>query len=76
MKAQLKYADRRNAPCVIIQGSDERAAGKVQIKDLEAGKRAAQDIDNRQDWVTNRPAQVEVDDTTEAIAAAVRTILQ
>ncbi len=22
---QLKYADRRNSPCVIIQGSDEKA---------------------------------------------------
>jgi histidyl-tRNA synthetase len=38
MKAQMKYADRRNAPCVVIQGSDERAAGTVQIKDLALGK--------------------------------------
>ena len=36
---QLKYADRRNAPCVIIQGSDERRSGKVQIKDLIVGRR-------------------------------------
>ena len=33
----MKYADRRNAPCVIIQGSDEKANGKVQIKDLILG---------------------------------------
>ncbi len=76
MKAQLKYADRRNSPCVIIQGSNERAAGKVQIKDLVAGKRAAEEIDSRQEWVASRPAQVEVDDTIEAIVAAVRTLLQ
>ncbi len=76
MKAQLKYADRRNSPCVIIQGSQEREAGKVQIKDLAAGKRAAEEIENRSDWVASRPAQVEVDDTIEAIAAAVRNILQ
>jgi histidyl-tRNA synthetase len=25
MKAQMKYADRRRSPCVVIQGSDERA---------------------------------------------------
>ena len=34
---QMKYADRRNAPCAIIQGSDERANGKIQIKDLILG---------------------------------------
>ncbi|GAB5447322.1 MAG: histidine--tRNA ligase [Gymnodinialimonas sp.] len=76
MKAQLKYADRRNSPCVIIQGSQEREAGKVQIKDLVAGKRAAEEIDSREEWVAARPAQVEVDDTVEAIVAAVRTLLQ
>ncbi|MEM6761432.1 MAG: histidine--tRNA ligase [Pseudomonadota bacterium] len=76
MKAQLKYADRRNAPCVVIQGSHEREAGKVQIKDLAAGKRASEEIASREDWVAARPAQVEVDDSIEAIVAAVRTILQ
>lgn len=76
MKAQLKYADRRNSPCVIIQGSQEREAGKVQIKDLVAGKRAAEEIDSREEWVAARPAQVEVDDSIEAIVAAVRTLLQ
>ena len=75
MKAQLKYADRRRSPCVIIQGSNERAAGKVQIKDLEAGKRAAEEIDSRDEWVASRPAQVEVDDSIEAIVAVVRSIL-
>jgi histidyl-tRNA synthetase len=34
---QLKYADRRGSPCVIIQGSDEKAAKAVQIKDLILG---------------------------------------
>ena len=28
MGNQLKYADRRNSPCVIIQGSDEKAKGQ------------------------------------------------
>ncbi|MCF3932064.1 histidine--tRNA ligase [Acuticoccus sp. M5D2P5] len=75
MKAQLKYADRRNAPCVVIQGSNERASGKVQIKDLAAGKRAAEAIDNREEWVAARPAQIEVDADIATIAAAIREIL-
>jgi histidyl-tRNA synthetase len=37
MKAQMKYADKRSAPCVVIQGSDEKAKGEVQIKDLILG---------------------------------------
>ncbi|MGO9048877.1 MAG: histidine--tRNA ligase, partial [Xanthobacteraceae bacterium] len=38
---QLKYADRRNAPCVVIQGSDEKANGEVTIKDLIVGAELA-----------------------------------
>jgi histidyl-tRNA synthetase len=37
MGQQLKYADRRNSPCAIIQGSDEKARGEVLIKDLKLG---------------------------------------
>jgi histidyl-tRNA synthetase len=35
--AQMKYADRRGAPCAVIQGGDEKARGEVQIKDLIFG---------------------------------------
>jgi histidyl-tRNA synthetase len=34
---QLKYADKRNAPCVVIQGGDEKAQRQVLIKDLILG---------------------------------------
>jgi histidyl-tRNA synthetase len=37
---QMKYADKRNAPCVVIQGSDEKndpAGEQVVIKDLVVG---------------------------------------
>jgi histidyl-tRNA synthetase len=37
MKAQMKYADKRGSPCVVIQGGDEKAKGEVQIKDLVLG---------------------------------------
>ena len=57
MGNQLKYADRRNAPCVIIQGSDEKARGEVQIKDLIEGAKAAAAIASNQEWRETRPAQ-------------------
>lgn len=60
MKAQMKYADRRSAPCVIIQGSDEAAKGEVQIKDLVEGARAAENIASNEEWKAARPAQVSV----------------
>ncbi len=60
MKAQMKYADKRGAPCVIIQGSNERDEGVVQIKDLIEGAKAAQSIADNKEWKESRPAQVSV----------------
>jgi histidyl-tRNA synthetase len=37
MKAQMKYADKRNSPCAVIQGGDEKAKAEVTIKDLILG---------------------------------------
>ncbi|MGH6792262.1 MAG: histidine--tRNA ligase [Methyloceanibacter sp.] len=50
MKAQMKYADKRNAPCVVIQGGDEKAKGEVQIKDLILGATLTS-IENRDDYL-------------------------
>ena len=50
MKAQMKYADRRGSPCVIIQGSDERARGEVQIKDLDRGRQGPRAIASNEEW--------------------------
>jgi histidyl-tRNA synthetase len=47
--AQMKYADRRGAPCAIIQGGDEKAKGEVQIKDLILGASIAQ-IKDREEY--------------------------
>jgi histidyl-tRNA synthetase len=60
MKPQMKYADRRGAPCVVIQGGDERARGVVQVKDLVEGARMAEKITDNAEWREGRPAQVEV----------------
>ena len=54
---QLQYADRRGSPIAIIQGSDEREAGEVQVKDLIEGMRLSQEITDNEEWRTSRPAQ-------------------
>jgi histidyl-tRNA synthetase len=60
MKAQMKYADRRGAPCVVIQGGDERANGVVQIKDLVVGAQLAAGMTDHDQYKESRPGQVEV----------------
>jgi histidyl-tRNA synthetase len=55
---QLKYADKRNSPVAVIQGSDEAARGVVQLKDLILGAKLAQDA-TLEEW-KSQPAQVEV----------------
>ncbi len=60
LKAQMKYADKRGAPLVILQGGDEKARGVVQIKDLAAGAEASAGIVSREAWQSARVAQVEV----------------
>ena len=73
MKAQMKYADKRNSPVVIIQGSDEKAKGEVQIKDLAAGARAAASIATNEEWKAQRPAQISVPESE--LVERVREIL-
>jgi histidyl-tRNA synthetase len=73
MAAQLKYADKRHSPCVIIQGGDEHARGEVQIKDLIEGARASAAIASNQEWRESRPAQFAVPEAT--LVAAVRDLL-
>ena len=69
MKAQMKYADRRGAPCVVIQGGDEIAKGEVQIKDLIEGTKASATIKDAKEWREGRPAQFSVPeaDLVEAV---------
>jgi len=57
---QLKYADRRGAAVAVIEGSDERANGKVTLKDLSLGTELAKSVESRADWVKDRPAQISV----------------
>jgi histidyl-tRNA synthetase len=73
MKAQLKYADRRNSPCAIIVGSNEFEAGRAQVKDLIAGKAKAASIEGHEAWREERPGQFEV--TMDGLVEAVRELL-
>jgi histidyl-tRNA synthetase len=70
---QMKYADRRNAPCAIVQGSDERANGKIQIKDLILGT-GLTEIKDREEYLKKQTeAQYEVDQGK--LVDAVREVL-
>ncbi|MCA3554971.1 HisS family protein [Aestuariivirga sp.] len=60
MKAQMKYADRRGAPLVVIQGGDERLKREVQIKDLRLGAELAGNIASRAEYASQRLAQFSV----------------
>jgi histidyl-tRNA synthetase len=53
---QMKYADRRRSPCVVIQGSDEEARGEVQIKDLIVGAELATLSKERDDYLQKQAA--------------------
>ncbi len=74
MKAQMKYADKRGSPCVVIQGEDERAQGQVTIKDLLEGSRLSGEIEDRSEWRDGRPAQFSVPEGE--MVTAVRKLLE
>ena len=74
MKAQFKYADRRNAPAAVILGGDEIAAGEVTIKDLDAGRAQAANIADNEAWKAARPGQMKV--ARSALVETIRGIIE
>ncbi len=60
MKAQMKYADKRGSPLVVIQGGDEKAKGEVTLKDLALGSQLASGVESRKEYASQRLAQVSV----------------
>ena len=60
LSAQLKYANKRNAPAAIILGDDEIASGTVTIKNLKLGKEKSKDLKTREEWRTSKPAQITI----------------
>jgi len=73
MKAQMKYADKRGAPLVVIQGGDEKARGEVQVKDLRLGTELASNIASREEYASQRLAQFSVAEAD--LVAAVKKAL-
>ncbi|MDE2181883.1 MAG: histidine--tRNA ligase [Alphaproteobacteria bacterium] len=70
---QLKYADKHGAALVVMEGDDERAGGKIAIKDLKRGAEVAKTVETRAEWVGARAAQETVE--RDRLVEKVRDIL-
>ena len=71
---QMKYADRRNSPCVVIQGSDEKARGEVTIKDLIVGAELAK-LEKGRERHLQKQAQAQRSVPEAQLVEAVREVL-
>ena len=60
MKAQLKYADKRNARLAIIIGEDEVSSKSATIKDLKIGKEFSDKISDNREWRSGKDSQQNV----------------
>jgi histidyl-tRNA synthetase len=77
MGNQLKYADRRNSPCVIIQGSDEKddpAGPQVLLKDLILGAELAK-LEKDRDEYLQKQGEAQIKVPQAALVDEVRKIL-
>jgi histidyl-tRNA synthetase len=72
-RAQVKYADKRNSPAVVIAGGDEFARGEVSIKDMRLGEELSSGIQDRDEWRKGQPAQRSV--PRAQLLATIREIL-
>ncbi len=72
---QLKYADRRNAPCVVIQGSDEKAKGEITIKDLILGAELSK-LEKGRDEYLQKQAEAQTTVPEGKLVEAVRAVLK
>jgi histidyl-tRNA synthetase len=72
---QLKYADRRNSPCAVIQGGDEKAGGKVLVRDLVAGAELAKlEQSDREDYL-KKQAEAQFSVPEAELVQAVKKVL-
>jgi histidyl-tRNA synthetase len=71
---QLKYADKRNAPCVVIQGSDEKAKGEVTVKDLIVGAELAK-LEKGRDEHLQKQAEAQQSVPEADLVKTVRAVL-
>ena len=73
LKAQMKYADRRLAPAVVMIGEDELAAGTATVKDLDVGRALSLGVIDNSAWREQRPGQATV--PRSELVATIRKIL-
>jgi histidyl-tRNA synthetase len=74
---QLKYADKRNAPCVIIQGGDEKSdpsGPQVLVKDLIIGAELAKLEKGREEYL-QKQAQAQRKVPEDKLVEAVHEVL-
>jgi histidyl-tRNA synthetase len=74
---QLKYADKRNAPCVVIQGGDEKdnpAGPQVIVKDLVLGAELAK-LESDREAHLQKQGEAQVTVPEERLVEAVRAVL-
>ncbi|MCX7307580.1 MAG: histidine--tRNA ligase [Afipia sp.] len=72
---QFKYADRRNSPCVVIQGGDEKAKGVVQSKDMILGAQAGSNEGDREAFLQKQQGEAQVAVPEGKLVEEVRKIL-
>jgi len=70
---QLRYADRRGSPVAIIQGGNEKAEGKVIVKDLIEGKKIAATVQDHAEWREAKAGEVLVAEAD--LVATVKAVL-
>jgi histidyl-tRNA synthetase len=51
---QIKFADRIGIPLALIVGSDEFVRGEVSIKDLDLGRRLAEQTESHEKWAEQK----------------------
>jgi histidyl-tRNA synthetase len=71
---QMKYADKRNSPCVVIQGSDEKGRGEVVVKDLILGAELAKLEKGREEHLAKQ-AEAQFAVPEDRLVDAVRRVL-
>jgi len=76
MKAQLKYADKREAPVAVIQGGDELAKGTVTLKDLRLGARLSKDLGEDREAYAKMRERVQREVLRAEVVAAVQQMLR
>jgi histidyl-tRNA synthetase len=72
--AQMKYADKRDSPCAVIQGGNEKAKGEIQIKDLILGAQIAGLSKDREDYL-KKQAEAQFAVAEEKLVDAVCEVL-